>query len=76
MRATTLRLFVAALATTALFAAVATANAQVPSRDSVVASGTADPFLNIEASLSSGPSGENPTGSGGLLHCIHQRAGG
>ena len=58
---------VAALAVT-LLAASATANAQAPSQDSVVASGATQLFSSIDFSVTSGPNGENPTGHAFATH--------
>jgi hypothetical protein len=61
MRVIRLRLVAALLAAAAMLAAPAITSAQVP-RDSVVASGDAGSYTNIDTNVTSGPSGENPTG--------------
>jgi hypothetical protein len=63
MRTAMLRLAVGGLAAVAMFAAPAMATAQVPTQDSVVATGfSGGIFTNIDTNVTSGPSGENPTG--------------
>ena len=61
MRAPGFGMAVAALAIT-LLAASATASAQAPPQDSVVASGSTLMFSNFDIAVTSGPNGENPTG--------------
>jgi hypothetical protein len=63
MKTAMLRLAVGGLAAAAMLAALPVATAQVPTQDSVVASGFAGGiFTNIDTNVTSGPSGENPTG--------------
>ena len=57
-----LRLAVGGLAAVAMLVVPAMATAQVPTQDSVVASGFSGIFTNIVTNVTSGPSGENPTG--------------
>jgi hypothetical protein len=62
MRTAMLRLAVSGLAAVAMLAAAPMARAQVPTQDSVVASGFSGLFTNIDTNVTSGPNGENPTG--------------
>jgi hypothetical protein len=62
MRTAIAQLAAGGFAALTMLAAPGLAAAQVPTEDSVVASGFSGIFTNIDTIVRSGPSGENPTG--------------
>jgi hypothetical protein len=56
------RVAVGGLASVAILAAAPVTGAQVPTEDSVTATGFSGMFTNIDTDVTSGPNGENPTG--------------